>query len=78
MSQKQKPEEQEEETISDEKESKGTIASLVTSPQVKVTAGVVAAGAGGIIAAGLIGAAPLAIAGAAGYLAYKGMTGQRV
>jgi hypothetical protein len=38
-----------------------------------ITAGVVAAGGAGLVAASLIGVGPAALAGAAGYLAYRGM-----
>jgi hypothetical protein len=51
---------------------------LITSPEAKVTAGVVGAGVAGLLAASLIGVGPLAIAGAAGYLAYRGLTGKEV
>ncbi len=46
------------------------------SPTTKLAAGVAAAGGAGLLAATVLGVGPVAIAGAAGYLAYKGMTGQ--
>jgi hypothetical protein len=58
------------------KEVEGPLAAFVSSPQVKVTAGVVGAGVAGLIAAAFFGVGPAAIAGAAGYLAYRGMTGK--
>ena len=39
----------------------------------RVTSGVVAAAAGGLIAAAVLGVGPAALAGTAGYLAYKGL-----
>lgn len=78
MAKNRSDENEESEIVKAEKKVKGTVTSLVTSPEAKITAGVVAAGTGGIIAAGLIGVGPLAIAGAAGYLAYRGLTGQRI
>jgi hypothetical protein len=39
----------------------------------KIAAGVAAASGASLIAVGLIGAAPAALAGAAGYLAYNGL-----
>jgi hypothetical protein len=60
------------------KEKEGSVASLVSSPEVKVTTGVVGAGLAGLIAASVLGAAPVAIAGAAGYLAYRAMKGQHL
>lgn len=41
-----------------------------------VTAGVAAAGGAGLLLVGIVGAGPAAIAGAAGYLAYRGLKGQ--
>jgi hypothetical protein len=58
------------------KETEAALKSLVSSPQAKMTAGVVGAGIAGLITAGLLGVGPAAIAGAAGYLAYRGMKGQ--
>jgi len=43
----------------------------------RVAVGVAAAAGGGLVAAALIGVGPVAIAGTAGYLAYRGMTGSR-
>lgn len=43
----------------------------------KVAVGVAAAGGAGLLAATLVGVGPAALAGAAGYLAYKGFTGKR-
>jgi hypothetical protein len=43
-------------------------------PNSMVAAGVAAAGGVGLLAASVIGVGPAAIAGAAGYLAYRGMT----
>jgi hypothetical protein len=40
----------------------------------RLTAGVVAAAGGGLIAAAVVGVGPAALAGAAGYLAYRKMT----
>lgn len=42
----------------------------------RVTLGVVAAAGGGLLAAALLGPAQVALAGAAGYLAYRGLRGQ--
>jgi len=46
----------------------------LATPQAKVTAGVVGAGLAALIAASLIGVGEVAIAGAAGYLAYRRLT----
>jgi hypothetical protein len=43
-------------------------------PKVTMSAGVVAAAGGGLLAAALLGVGPAALAGAAGYLAYRAMT----
>jgi hypothetical protein len=43
----------------------------------KVTAGVAVAGGAGLLAVSLLGAAPVAVAGVAGYLAYCGMKGKK-
>lgn len=43
----------------------------------QVTLGVAAAAGTGLLAASLIGVGPAAIAGAAGYLAYRGMTSNK-
>jgi hypothetical protein len=43
-------------------------------PKVTISAGVAAAAGGGLIAAALLGVGPAALAGAAGYLAYRAMT----
>jgi hypothetical protein len=40
----------------------------------RVSVGVAAAAAGGLLAAAAVGVGPAAIAGAAGYLAYRGMS----
>ena len=45
-------------------------------PRVTLSAGVVAAAGGGLLAAALLGVGPAALAGAAGYLAYRAMTRQ--
>jgi hypothetical protein len=42
----------------------------------RVTAGVAAAAGGGLLAAALVGVGPAAIAGTAGYLAYRSLTGK--
>lgn len=41
----------------------------------RTAAGVGAAAGGGLLAAALVGVGPAAIAGAAGYVAYRGLTG---
>ena len=43
----------------------------------RVPIGVAAAAGGGLLAAAIIGVGPAAIAGAAGYLAYRGMSGHK-
>jgi len=43
----------------------------------RVAAGVAAAAGGGLIAAAMVGVGPAAIAGAAGYLAYRGLSEQK-
>ena len=43
----------------------------------RTAAGVAAAAGGGLLAVAMIGVGPAAIAGAAGYLAYRGMKEQR-
>jgi len=47
---------------------------VLTSPEAKVAGGVVGAGVAALIAASLIGVGELAVAGAAGYLAYRALT----
>jgi hypothetical protein len=42
----------------------------------RVTLGVAAAAGGGLLAAAIVGVGPAAIAGAAGYLAYRGLRGK--
>ena len=42
----------------------------------RVAAGVTAAAGGGLIAAAMVGVGPAALAGAAGYLAYRGLKKQ--
>ncbi len=43
----------------------------------RVAAGVAAAAGGGLIAAAAVGVGPAALAGAAGYLAYRSLNGER-
>lgn len=43
----------------------------------RVALGVAAAAGGGLLAAAVIGVGPAALAGTAGYLAYRGLTGHR-
>lgn len=43
----------------------------------RLTVGVAAAAGGGLVAAAMLGVGPAALAGAAGYLAYRGLTGQK-
>jgi hypothetical protein len=43
----------------------------------RTAVGVAAAAGGGLLAVALVGAAPAAIAGAAGYLAFRGLTGRK-
>ena len=43
----------------------------------RVTAGVAGAAVGGLVAAALVGVGPAALAGAAGYLAYRGLNGKK-
>ena len=43
----------------------------------RVAVGVAAAAGGGLIAAAMLGVGPAAIAGAAGYLAYRGLSGEK-
>jgi len=43
----------------------------------RVALGVAAAAGGGLIAVTVIGVGPAAVAGAAGYLAYRGLSGRR-
>lgn len=43
----------------------------------RVTVGVVAAAGGGLLAAAMVGVGPAALAGAAGYLAYRGLSGKK-
>jgi len=47
---------------------------LPTGSWQRVAVGVAAAAGSGLIAAAMVGVGPAAIAGAAGYLAYRGMT----
>jgi len=42
----------------------------------RTTLGVAAAAGGGLLAVAMLGVGPAAIAGAAGYLAYRGLTGK--
>lgn len=51
---------------------------LPTGSWQRVTVGVAAAAGSGLLAVALIGVGPAAIAGAAGYLAYRGLRGERV
>ena len=50
---------------------------LPTGSWQRLTVGVAAAAGGGLLAVSMLGAGPVAIAGAAGYLAYRGLTGQK-
>jgi hypothetical protein len=50
---------------------------LPTGSWQRVAAGVAAAAAGGLIAAAAVGVGPASLAGAAGYLAYRGLKEQR-
>lgn len=50
---------------------------LTTGSWQRVTVGVAAAAGAGLLAASLVGVGPAALAGAAGYLAYRGMKGQK-
>jgi hypothetical protein len=43
----------------------------------RIALGVAAAASGGLIAVSVLGVGPAAVAGAAGYLAYRGLTGRR-
>ena len=43
----------------------------------RVAAGVVVAAGGGLLAAAMLGVGPAALAGTAGYLAYRGLKGER-
>jgi hypothetical protein len=62
--------------IHHEKESKKLQGLLSHPSNTQVTLGVAAAAGTGLLAASLIGVGPAALAGAAGYLAYRGMTGK--
>ena len=50
---------------------------LPTGSWQRVAAGVAAAAGGGLLAAAMVGVGPAALAGAAGYLAYRGLGGQK-
>jgi len=60
------------------KESFATAEALLpTGSWQRVAVGVAAAAGGGLIAAAMVGVGPAAIAGAAGYLAYRGLSGKK-
>jgi hypothetical protein len=50
---------------------------LPTGSWQRVAAGVAAAAGGGLLAAAVVGVGPAALAGAAGYLAYRGLNPER-
>lgn len=50
---------------------------LPTGSWQRVAVGVAAAAGGGLLAAAAVGVGPAAIAGAAGYLAYRGLSGKK-
>jgi hypothetical protein len=50
---------------------------LPTGSWQRTAAGVVAAAGGGLLAAAVVGVGPAALAGAAGYLAYRGLSEHR-
>lgn len=60
------------EKVEEKKVTHGEQASSTT----KLAVGIAAAGGAGLLAAAWLGAGPAAIAGAAGYLAYRGLTGK--
>jgi hypothetical protein len=60
------------------KDGSATVESMLpTGSPERVAVGVAAAAGGALLAAATLGVGPVALAGAAGYLAYRGMTGKR-